>query len=204
MTDEEVAAFREEVCEVAQRLFVDEGYANTGLRALGAEMGVTATALYRYFPGGKEEILAAVRARAFGRFARALERARHEGRDPVDRLRRLGLAYIDFAVANPDEYRLMFGEAQETDDAELAAASARARDALYSLFEQLAAAGLIDRDACPAAHAYWAALHGAVLLHTSRQLGLGIDIDQLLATILATTLQSADVSAGPARTRRRR
>ncbi|MDH5738490.1 MAG: TetR/AcrR family transcriptional regulator [Gammaproteobacteria bacterium] len=190
MTSEEVEAFRSEICATAQRLFIEEGYAKVGLRAIGAEIGITATALYRYFPGGKEEILATVRSSVFTRFAQLLEEASATGPDTGQRLRQQGHTYIQFAIEHPDEYRLMFDQVQQGDWPYLQAASNRARDALYSLFDELLAEGYIDGDACAATHAYWAALHGAVLLHTSQQLNLGIDIDDLLETILNFTLKN--------------
>lgn len=188
LTSEEVSAFRYQICDTAMRLFIDESYARVGLRALGAELGVTATALYRYFPGGKEEILATVRAEIYSRFARVLEEAASASTSPADRLRQQGTAYVRFAVEQPDQYRLMFDHAQEKEHPALAESSNRARDALYSLFDELVAEGLVAGDSCAATHAYWAALHGAVLLHTAQQLNLGINIDDLLSTIINSTL----------------
>lgn len=190
MSTEEVEQFREEICQVAQRLFVEEGYAKVGLRALGAEIGITATALYRYFPGGKEEILATVRGRIFYRFALLLEQAASKGKTAANRLRDQGIAYVQFAVSYPDEYRLMFDQVQEETYPDLLENSNRARDALYSLFDALLEEGYIDGEACAATHVYWAALHGAVLLHTSQQLNLGINIEDLLNTILTSTIKT--------------
>ena len=67
MTNTEVQDVREQICTQAQILFTENGIENTGLRAIAAQVDITATALYRYFPKGRDEILAAVRARAESR-----------------------------------------------------------------------------------------------------------------------------------------
>lgn len=69
LTDVEVDQVRERICDAAGRLFSEQGFANVGLRTIGSEIGLTGAALYRYFPQGREEIVAAVRARAFRKLA---------------------------------------------------------------------------------------------------------------------------------------
>jgi AcrR family transcriptional regulator len=74
LTDDDVAGFRERLCEVATRIFVEKGRDGLNMRTLAAQLGVSAMTPYRYFRD-KEEILAAIRARAFSRFADQLEEA---------------------------------------------------------------------------------------------------------------------------------
>ena len=99
------------------------------MRQLAEALGCSPMTPYRYFRN-KDEILAAVRTAAFDRFAAALEQAaRERGATCARRGQATGLAYMRFALADPDGYRLMFDLPQPHPDRypELVRASARAR-----------------------------------------------------------------------------
>jgi len=72
LSDADVAAFRERLCEAAARLFVERGRQGFHMRELASQLGVSAMMPYRYFKD-RDEILSVVRARAFRRFADQLE-----------------------------------------------------------------------------------------------------------------------------------
>lgn len=63
------------IVECAIRLFAERGYANVGLRELAAELGMTKSALYHYFPDRKAlfgAVVACVEARDLGEAEAAL------------------------------------------------------------------------------------------------------------------------------------
>jgi hypothetical protein len=60
----EVDAFRRRLAAAATRLFARHGYAAVTMRAVAAELGVSAMTPYRYV-AGKAELVALVRAAAF-------------------------------------------------------------------------------------------------------------------------------------------
>ena len=65
----------------------------------------------------KDEILAAVRTAAFDRFAGALEQAAAAAGDDLRAAgQAVGLAYVRFALGDPDGYRLMFDVQQPHPD----------------------------------------------------------------------------------------
>ena len=64
---EEMEEFKERLCEVATRLLVQEGEDGLSMRRLSREVGCSHTKAYRYF-ASKEELLIAIRARAFLRY----------------------------------------------------------------------------------------------------------------------------------------
>ena len=74
LTETDISGFREKLCELATKLFVEHGPENFNMRLLASEMGVSAMTPYRYFRD-KDEILSLIRARAFTRLADRLERA---------------------------------------------------------------------------------------------------------------------------------
>lgn len=48
---------RQQILDVARRLFADNGYHATSMRVLNKEIGMAEALTYHYFPGGKLEIL---------------------------------------------------------------------------------------------------------------------------------------------------
>ena len=125
LTAEDIAAFRERLCDVAEDKFAAHGADGVTLRELADALGVSPMTPYRYFTD-KDAILAAVRARAFTRFAEAMEEA--ETKRSVRKTAFTGVLYVDWAMANPAAYRLMFDTQQPTASnyPELVAAMSRA------------------------------------------------------------------------------
>lgn len=95
---------REKILREAVHLFAEEGYTSFTMRKLAARIGYTATTIYAYFDD-KDALLAAVITSGYDKLAAALDVSRHA---PPRRLQALGRAYLDFAFANPELYKLMF------------------------------------------------------------------------------------------------
>ncbi|HEV7358502.1 MAG TPA: TetR/AcrR family transcriptional regulator [Steroidobacteraceae bacterium] len=157
LTPEDLEAFRARLCDVAERLFAARGPDGVTMRQMADELGVSSMTPYRYFKD-KDDILAAVRTRAFTRFATAMESARAKPRS--------GNAYLDFALANPAAYRLMFDVSQPTyaEYPDLVQAMDRARLTMGGGLRELAASGRFSGDVELAAYVYWSTMHGAVML----------------------------------------
>jgi AcrR family transcriptional regulator len=150
-------AFRTRLCNVAEKLFAAHGPDGVTLREMADALGVSSMTPYRYFKD-KDAILAAVRTRAFNRFAEAMESAKDRPRERN--------AYLDFALANPASYRLMFDVSQPTfaQHPDLVKAMDRARLTMADGLRVLAAAGRFKGDVELAGYVYWSAMHGAVML----------------------------------------
>ena len=120
---------------------------------------------YRYFRN-KEEIFAAVRAAALDRFSERLEAARRTFGTAARRGRAVGEAYLQFALEEPDAYRLIFDLSQPDEDnySDLAAAGARAHRTMSDYMEDLVADGVMEGDPRTLGRIYWAATHGLVNL----------------------------------------
>jgi len=176
----EVSDFRERLCDAAARLFAERGRDGFTLRELASELGVSAMTPYRYFRD-KDEILAAVRARAFNKFAEALERGFDTPGGPAARANAAGEAYIRFALEDTASYKLMF-DLSQPDDAypELAEAASRARGTLTRHIHPLVEAGLLQGDPDLIGHIFWAMLHGAVMLQLAGKLDPECDFRKLL------------------------
>ncbi len=79
------------------------GPESVSLRETARRAGVSATATYRHF-ADKDSLLAAVAAEGFREFGRALADSVRDGRP----FSAMGRAYVDFALAHPGLFRLMF------------------------------------------------------------------------------------------------
>lgn len=168
LTNEEVADFRADVCRVAEVLFARHGVEGVTMRQIAVELDCSPTTAYRYFKN-KEEILAAVRAAAFNRFCEVIEEATRSSPEPRNSARNVGQAYLGFALANPDAYRMMFdvSQAAVTGNAELAEALARARRCMVAYVTQMIDKGILRGETHALGQMLWAAAHGLVMLRLS-------------------------------------
>lgn len=165
LNDDQIAAFRQQICEVAARQFAGLGIEKVSMRSLAQELGCSATSLYNYF-ANKEALLAATRARAYDQLSDALEAAMASSSDLWQQSRAIGDAYIVFASEHPAAYQLIFALHQpaQTLYPELAVAENRANGYMTRYVENMVAAGLLEGDPTTLAHIYWAGMHGLILL----------------------------------------
>jgi AcrR family transcriptional regulator len=164
LTDTEVEDFRDRLCDAAAGLFAARGREGFTLRDLAGELGVSPMTPYRYFKD-KDAILAAIRARAFNKFALALEEACAGPGDATARASAAGEAYIRFALDDPTSYKLMFDLSQDDSNyPELAQAAERARQTLTRHIHPLVEQGQLAGDPDLIGQIFWAMLHGAVML----------------------------------------
>src|SRR3954453_18475596 len=83
-----------EIKDVARRLLVAGGPPAVSLRAISREMGMTPSALYRYFPG-LDALVAALRGELFEELGRVTQAARDEvpADDPIQRITAMARAF---------------------------------------------------------------------------------------------------------------
>lgn len=100
------------ILEVAAALVAESPNGDVSTRAVCEAAGVGAPALYRHF-GDKEGLLSAVVDHGWDQYL-ATKRARPAGTDPVQDLRDGWDTHTDFALRNPNLYRLMNSPAMGT------------------------------------------------------------------------------------------
>jgi len=191
LSEQETEAFRERLCDVAARLYVEEGPAAVTMRRIASELGSGTMTAYRYYPN-KESILTAVRTRGLNRFSQALEDALDTPGDGRTRSRAVRDAYIAFARQHTATYRLMFEYPQaDRDDPAYLAAHERMWRTVAAHVEVMIAEGRIEADAPIFGHQIWAALHGAVMLELSGLLPPGFDAASLHTRTVSALIDSA-------------
>jgi AcrR family transcriptional regulator len=197
LTDQDIADFRAELCRVATERFARFGYEGVTMRQLAEALGCSPKTPYRYFKD-KADILATVRAQAFGKFADTLEKATTGVTDTAERGRLTGEAYLAFALKNPHAYRIMFEIDAPVDEKhpELGPQAERAARYITRGAEEMAASGVIDVDPKLFGWSMWASIHGIVMLHQSGMLTHGPDYKTLLNFLGLTMLKGAGARIG--------
>lgn len=124
---------RGRILQAAARLLADSGGAPVSTRAVCAAAGVGAPTLYHHF-GDKDGLLDAVVAYGFERYLEEKRSLPSTG-DPVEDLRRGWDAHVEFGLAQPAFYALMYGAGRRVP------ASEEAYKILLQITEQIARAG---------------------------------------------------------------
>jgi AcrR family transcriptional regulator len=104
------AATVTEIKETARRILVAEGVDGLSLRAIARDMGMTAPALYRYFPS-REDLLVDLIADLYGELTGELEAARDElpEDDLGGRLTAVSRMFRRWSIGHRAEFALLFG-----------------------------------------------------------------------------------------------
>jgi AcrR family transcriptional regulator len=156
---------RAALLEAAAAVIADTGVEGLTLREVARRAGVSHAAPKHHF-ADKADLVRALVMESFDAFAAVLRRA-DRGSSGAERLQSLGNAYVRWAFANPDRFRLLFRpELRGIDDT---GEIARAADASYQLLLDAVSAGQSDRTiitGAPAdvALAAWSAAHGVATL----------------------------------------
>ncbi|MEZ4678674.1 MAG: TetR/AcrR family transcriptional regulator [Caldilineaceae bacterium] len=177
-----------------RKIISKQGVDALSIRGIADAIDYSPAGLYEYF-GGKEEIIMAVVEQGFERFTRALESV--DSTLPArDYAREVGLAYINFAVRNPDFFLLMFTTAPLSDfyhqgapqPRDAASATAKLKNepsfaVLYRAIERAAAEGLYhprpEFGIFEMALTSWSHVHGIAMLRVTTFRDLPIDFTHL-------------------------
>src|ERR1700757_2609359 len=104
--EREKSETRDKILDAARELFVSEGYEGVSMRKVAEKIEYSPTAIYVHFHDKQELFLELCHA-DFRRLAESFAQLA-KITDPIERLRRIGRAYIEFGLENPNHYRMMF------------------------------------------------------------------------------------------------
>ena len=104
--ERERAETRRKILDAARRMFVQQGYEGTTMRAIAAKIGYTPTAIYHHFKD-KDALVAELSAFDFRALTQALQRVSSIA-DPLARFDKMGEEYVEFGLTHPMQYQFMF------------------------------------------------------------------------------------------------
>lgn len=176
----------------ALSLVAEKGPKGFTLTEAARRAGVSAAAPYRHF-ADKAALLATVAEQGFRDLHAELSAAAGEAADPKGRVVELGRAYVRWAVAHPDHYRVMFGaELTKADHPDLAIAGEQAFGDLLGAIAACQEAGVVaGHDPRELAAPLWSLVHGVASLAIGgelRTVGIEQDPEAIIAGVVAQML----------------
>jgi len=157
--DRGAAATRRSILAAAELLLAQGGEAGLSIRELCARTGVTPPTVYHHF-GDKGALVDRLVDACFAEFDRSFTR-RPAPADPVEALRWGFDRYVEYGLAHPKHYRLMF---QRSMPRRPTAAALASYDRLRQRVAAIAAAGRLVPPVEDATAAFWSAVHGVTSL----------------------------------------
>lgn len=167
-----IVNLKQRILSAARECFRAGGVDGVSMRRVARRVGVSATAIYRYYRD-KDELLEAVTEEGFARFEEYLRRA--AGATPLERLRSIVLAYVDFAIDHPNHYDFIFVAAR-ANTRQFPRDFDERRSVTFELVREQVAEGmecgqLAPDDAPEATLTIWATLHGFAALYLAGRFG---------------------------------
>ncbi len=198
---------RDEVLDAAEALLSEVGSEDgVSMRAVAQRVGVSAAALYLHFPD-KFSLMDAVCHRGFEHFASTIDAAAGSAADPLDALRRMGRAYIEFGLENPEKYKILMLQGDPERYASLPPDEMPGMDAFAMLVRRVGDA--MDVGAARVADPFlvsvgvWTALHGIVTAMIVMESFPWPPVDQVIDQVVESQLRGlADGPGGPRRTKK--
>lgn len=171
-SDQQKTEVRELILTAARQIVVRNGFAVLSIRKLAKEIGYAPGTIYLYFEN-RDALTREICLQGFAELSEHLDLV-VEIADPRERLTALLHAYADFALQNPETYRLSFMEDPKFAEEMMRAAPLEeehgaGRRAFTLIVEAVAAlqqSGVIraEEDAQLLAEMFWTSVHGVVSL----------------------------------------
>lgn len=188
----EGTALRTEILDATEDLLIETGSEEAvSIRAVAGRVGVTAPAIYRHFRD-KQTLLFEVSSLQFTRLREHLDAVMATEADATARLEACGRAYVQFGLAHPEAYRIMFmGRSDWTPEVYLdeVHASDGPFMALVDVVTIVAGELGTDRDPLAIATVLWTAMHGITSLLISKPNFPWPPVDHLVTEVCAAHLK---------------
>ena len=164
------------ILDEARRVLLESGYAALSTRRIASAVGCTATSIYLYY-ASKDALIHALIDEGFVELNRRVLGATEADGEPLERMRRAAMAYVDFAFERPQYYEIMFMLRADQMERYPAEAYRRARRPLELLAEMT---GLSEEQALLRGTIAWTPLHGLVSLLIAQRIDVRFDRDALV------------------------
>lgn len=186
LTEDEIRSFRKTIITAAAKIVGRDGLGQLSMRGLADSLGMTAGALYRYYPSKQDLILDFCRD-AITELRNRFDEINRTVDDPLSAIRSMLEAYASFGLEDSDRFRMLFLENDQGLTSPLMEDEATLLP-YRQLAEQVAkaaASGLIASADCErTTQIIWGGVHGLVTLSsTLNDFDFG-NVDQLVGEMI--------------------
>lgn len=186
MTEDDILSFRRKILTAAAKIVGREGLGQLSMRGLATELGMTAGALYRYYPSKQDLIIDFCRD-AINDLRNRFDEIHRTVDDPLSAIRSMMKAYARFGLEDRDRFRMLFLENDQGLTSPLMQDEATMLP-YRQLAEQVARAAeagkIATADSERSTQIIWAGVHGIVTLcSTFNDFDFG-NVDQLVAEMI--------------------
>ncbi|HKJ40052.1 MAG TPA: TetR/AcrR family transcriptional regulator [Anaerolineales bacterium] len=168
------------------KILAKEGVSGLSLRKVAKQAGVSHAAPYSHF-ADKQALIAAISTEGFRQLYKQIASVREAHQDPSALLLETARAYIQFAMNEPDRFKLMFSSVieKEKDYPEFVTVSQENFQQLVEVVEVCQRAGLLKSGSPDLmAISVWSSVHGMIMLVLEEQVSHTVlnkyDIDDIL------------------------
>jgi len=163
---------RDEIVRAARAIVIEAGAESLTLREIARRTDFSASALYRYFEGGRQEILLELARGSLTVLESHLRRV-STALPPDERIIEMGMVYLDFARTHGQEITLIFDSLaaigpldESTSDAELLQPTGVLQLLVGSLREgvEQGVFAIADEDLLLVMHGAWSYVHGLAVI----------------------------------------
>lgn len=166
-------SLREDILKVSRILLIKDGFGKMSMRKIAGEINVSATSIYLHFQN-KDDLLLALIETSIDKLSKALDNQLMEGDDSVLKLQKMADGFISFALANPQEYEIIYMVRPE----EMPKYPREKFQQVRKIYEKLAVIieegrikGIFEVDnPLMSAYTLWAQLHGVASVIISKRL----------------------------------
>lgn len=200
-TEEQIAATRTALLDVAEELYEEGGLAGMSFRAIAKAYGCSYSMPYSYFDS-KADLVDGLRIRCYEWLRSTLEEAVAEETDPIVALDVVAETYVRAGLSRPRYYELMYSDAgvMAEDDPDFVevkfAALNVARDVIVAAADAAGAELVAEPDM--AAHLFWVAAHGLVSLQHGGFLVKGVTGENIQPELFRAMTQGLIRQPAPA------
>jgi len=186
---------RQALLDAAVVAIRESGPENLSLRAIARRVGVSQTAPYRHF-ADKNDLLAELARQAFDDINDVITQYTESGNTASERLEQAAIAYLHYAIINPEKYRLVFGNHVQNrfDYSNLVTSGRRCFESFLTLMNTGIKNGeFIDSEPMTLSNTIWSAIHGFAFLcidGTFDRLEQPLSQDQMIAAQAAMMVRS--------------
>ncbi len=173
---------KENILQAARELIAEKGIDGLSLRELARRIDYSPSGLYEYFHS-KDELVTAVCAEGMERLNDYLSSVPAD-LPPMERLFKMGLAYLEFARQNPEHFRLIFTDmaAPATVCDESPLEDNPYQTLLQAVQGAMEAGAIVPRpgyDLPEIAYSLWALVHGMAMLEQTHLRHVQADFDTI-------------------------